>query len=108
QEVVDFVPVRFETPADAEAGEIRRPRVWASLNRGSDWHSVPLIPAGHHAWLAVVRTPRDAESVSLRAEATDTLGNSVRQTIIDAYLLPGPDGARFKWLTDSSGATGPV
>ena len=37
--------------------------------------------------VATLRHPTDATSVSLRASATDTDGNTVKQTVIRAYTL---------------------
>ncbi|GAA3431997.1 S8 family peptidase [Kutzneria kofuensis] len=53
-----------------------------SYDQGSSWQTVPVI-GGY----AALHHPDNAKSVSLRATAADRAGNSVEQTIIDAYLL---------------------
>jgi hypothetical protein len=53
-----------------------------SYDQGTTWKAVPV--AGGYATLY---HPADAKSVSLKATAADRAGNSVEQTIIDAYLL---------------------
>jgi hypothetical protein len=51
---------------------------------------VPLVPRGRWTRLnlvAALRHPAGAESVSLRASATDRDGNTVKETLIRAYKL---------------------
>ncbi len=77
-----LVPMLLED----ETGSYARPRrltVEASYDEGTTWHRVPvllnLVAALHH--------PAHAESVSLRASATDRDGNTVSETVIRAYKL---------------------
>lgn len=53
-----------------------------SYDQGATWK--PALAAGGYA---VLNHPDNAKSVSLKATAADRAGNSVEQTIIDAYLL---------------------
>lgn len=53
-----------------------------SYDQGATWKPAPV--AGGYA---VLNHPDNAKSVSLKATAADRAGNSVEQTIIDAYLL---------------------
>jgi len=67
-------------------GAVDRPRtlsVDVSYDEGKTWQKADVV------WnLAVLlRHPADAESVSLRATATDRGGNTVTQTVIRAYKL---------------------
>jgi len=56
-----------------------------SYDDGRTWkHVVVLGPLGEKA-VAVVPSPRGSGFVSLRASATDTAGNTVRETIVRAY-----------------------
>jgi hypothetical protein len=57
-------------------------------DEGATWQRVPLARAGDR-WRAKL-FPATAGSVSLRAEASDVAGNSVRQTILRAYRLSPP------------------
>jgi len=53
-----------------------------SYDEGITWQTVP-VTGGY----ATLHHPADAKTVSLHATAADNAGNSVDQTIIDAYLL---------------------
>ncbi|OLF05309.1 hypothetical protein BU204_37220 [Actinophytocola xanthii] len=69
-----------------QAGEVSRPRsirVDVSYDRGASWQRVPVLAN----LVAVLHHPAAAETVSLRAAATDREGDTVRQTLIDAYKL---------------------
>ncbi|MCE7010795.1 S8 family serine peptidase [Kibdelosporangium philippinense] len=75
------VSVGHNTKADA-----RPTRVEVSHDKGTTWRAVPLVSFGGK-WYTVISHPRDAASVSLRASARDSAGNSVNQTVIDAFGL---------------------
>jgi len=69
-----------------ETGGYSRPRrltVEASYDEGKTWRRVPVLLN----LVAALRHPADAESVSLRASATDRDGNTVSETLIRAYKL---------------------
>ncbi len=55
----------------------------ASYDEGATWRTADVLLN----LVALVRHPKDAESVSLRASATDRDGNAVEHTIIRAYKL---------------------
>lgn len=76
------VPVRVTTQAGARYGRLRPPVVEVSCDGGTTWRRAPVV-----AGSARLRHPAGARSVSLRATATDTAGNSVRQTVLRAYRL---------------------
>jgi hypothetical protein len=56
----------------------------ASFDEGVTWHKVPALCAGDHG-LALIVHPVTPGTVSLRAHARDAHGNSVTQTVTDAY-----------------------
>ncbi|MGW6449842.1 S8 family serine peptidase [Lentzea sp. NPDC055074] len=60
--------------------------VQVSHDKGATWRTAPVLGGNGH-WFTVLSHPKGATSVSLRASARDTAGNSVTQTIIDAFLL---------------------
>jgi subtilisin family serine protease len=69
-----------------ETGAFARPRhltIEASYDEGKTWHRVPVLLN----LVAALRHPADAESVSLRASATDRDGNTVKETVIRVYKL---------------------
>ncbi|SMD21599.1 Subtilase family protein [Kibdelosporangium aridum] len=67
-------------------GEAWPTRVEVSHDKGATWRAAPLVSFGGK-WYTVIGHPRDAASVSLRASARDSAGNSVNQTVIDAFGL---------------------
>ncbi|MGH3879111.1 MAG: S8 family peptidase [Actinophytocola sp.] len=77
-----LVPVLLQN----ESGAHERPRrltVEASYDEGKTWQRVPVLLN----LVAALNHPTGAESVSLRASATDRDGNTVKQTVIRAYKL---------------------
>ena len=67
---------------------VAKVRVQASANDGRTWHGVAVHRARGH-WIADVTSPAERGFVSLRAEVTDTGGNSVTETITRAYAVAG-------------------
>jgi subtilisin family serine protease len=55
-----------------------------SFDKGATWHKAPLL-CGDDRGLALVVHPSTPGTVSLRAHARDSHGNSVTQTVTDAY-----------------------
>ncbi|ANZ40920.1 hypothetical protein BBK82_37995 [Lentzea guizhouensis] len=78
-----IVPVALQQQATNTSTVPRTSKVDASFDRGLTWTPVNVVANV----LAVVQHPDDATSVSLRAKATDAAGNSIEQTLIDAYKL---------------------
>ncbi|MCE7002382.1 S8 family serine peptidase [Kibdelosporangium philippinense] len=76
-----LLPVTVENQPGTTSKQ-RLQTVQVSYDKGTTWQNAPLI-GGY----AMLHHPADAKSVSLRATAADRAGNSVDQTIIDAYLL---------------------
>lgn len=72
------VPVTVE--GAAANGRLRSLRVWASTDGGASWTPLPVDDGA-----VTIRNPRAGTGVSLRAELTDTDGNTLEQTIVDAY-----------------------
>jgi subtilisin family serine protease len=69
-----------------ETGAYHQPRrltVEVSYDEGKTWQRVPVTSKLE----AKLRHPADATSVSFRASATDSDGNTVKQTTIRAYTL---------------------
>ncbi|MEO3818076.1 S8 family serine peptidase [Plantactinospora sp. B24E8] len=76
------VPVTVTAQPDSPAGANQSLTVEVSYDDGKTWAPVE-VTAGQ----VVLRHPEDAGYVSLRANATDTAGNTVSQTVIRAYRI---------------------
>ncbi|MFH8619897.1 S8 family serine peptidase [Streptomyces sp. NPDC017979] len=72
------VPVTVE--GAAADGGVRSLTVRASYDDGRTWTKVPLVDGA-----VTVTNPAAGQSVALRAELVDTAGNTLQQTIHDAY-----------------------
>jgi hypothetical protein len=66
-------------------------RVWVSPDGGNHWTEGRVVPKPDRTYQVVVLNPKLADSptgtVAPRAEARDAAGNSVQQTIMNAYVL---------------------
>ncbi|WP_411076114.1 S8 family serine peptidase [Streptomyces sp. cmx-4-7] len=78
-----IVPVTLQRQATNTGTVPRTLTVDTSFDGGLTWKPATVVSNV----FAVVQHPNDARSVSLRARATDASGNSVEQTLIDAYKL---------------------
>ncbi|MFI6785101.1 S8 family serine peptidase [Micromonospora sp. NPDC050276] len=78
------IPVSLDRQVGAAPGRTRALTVEASFDDGKTWRKLPVLRTGEKA-VAWVQNPRGAGFVSLRSAATDTSGNTVKQTIIRAY-----------------------
>ncbi|WP_326672336.1 S8 family peptidase [Streptomyces sp. NBC_01257] len=72
-----LVPVTVE---GAAAGNTKSLKVSASFDGGTTWHRAVVLHG-----TALLLTPAAGATVSLRAEVTDRQGNTLTQTVIDAY-----------------------
>ncbi|MEH1164374.1 S8 family serine peptidase [Micromonospora sp. CPCC 205539] len=78
------IPVSLDRQVGAAPGRTKSLTVEASFDDGKTWRKLTVLRAGEKA-VAWVRNPSGSGFVSLRGAATDTSGNTVKQTIIRAY-----------------------
>ncbi|MGW3601925.1 S8 family peptidase [Micromonospora sp. NPDC005161] len=78
------IPVSLDRQVGAAKGRTRTLTVEASFDDGKTWRQLPVQRSGEKA-VAWVRNPTGTGFVSLRSAATDTGGNTVKQTVIRAY-----------------------
>ncbi|EGD42634.1 putative secreted peptidase [Nocardioidaceae bacterium Broad-1] len=78
------LPISLDRQIGAAPAKTRALTVEASFDDGRTWRKLNVERRGEKA-VASVQHPSGSGFVSLRARATDTSGNSVRQTIIRAY-----------------------
>ena len=81
-----LLPVWVQRQAEAAPAKVSDLRLDVSYDDGATWRSVPVARTGSGGWRSV-QHPSSASFVSLRAGATDSVGNSVQQTILRAYRL---------------------
>ncbi|HEY6738868.1 MAG TPA: hypothetical protein VI076_08455, partial [Actinopolymorphaceae bacterium] len=84
---VHLVPVEFQAQQGAKVGLLTKVSVDVSADDGKTWIKGTLLPTGIGTYAVLVQVPQGTDHVSLRAEATDNLGNTVEQTLIRAYGL---------------------
>lgn len=70
------------TPSEVEAL-----RLWWSADDGATWTETDVRGLYDGAGWALVRVPEGTERVSLRAQARDAAGSTVRETVIGAYAV---------------------
>ncbi|GAA3744721.1 S8 family serine peptidase [Plantactinospora mayteni] len=81
----DFAfPVYVQAQPGPAYGKLRALTVEVSYDDGATWRPVKLHGEGYER-TAYLRHPSGSGFASLRASATDTLGNTVEQTIIRSY-----------------------
>ncbi|RKR86888.1 hypothetical protein BDK92_1157 [Micromonospora pisi] len=83
------VPISVESQPQAVVGRPKRLVVTFSGDGGASWHQALVVPGGARGYVAVIARPAGARSLSLRAQFTDTRGNTVDQTIDDALHFNG-------------------
>ncbi|MEU4712546.1 S8 family serine peptidase [Micromonospora purpureochromogenes] len=78
------IPVSLDRQVGAAPGQTTDLTVEASFDDGKTWQRLTVRRSGEKA-VAWVRNPAGTGFVSLRAAATDSSGNTVKQTVIRAY-----------------------
>lgn len=74
--------------AGSTPSAVEEMKLWASADDGKTWKPVAVTDAGGtDEFTATVRVPRGTDYVSLRAEARDAAGSTVRETVIRAYAV---------------------
>ena len=79
--------VRVDRALGAPAATVTGLVMQVSYDGGGTWSPAPVTGTGERRTVTV--TNPAGGTVSLRATATDSAGNKVRQTIIDAYPVAG-------------------
>ncbi|GIH17215.1 serine protease [Rugosimonospora africana] len=82
------IPVAIQYQPGSAPATIRNLTLAVSYDDGKTWQPVELDRGADH-WTATLTHPAGGGYVSLRADATDSAGNNVQQTIIHAYALSG-------------------
>ncbi|MGW5399555.1 S8 family peptidase [Streptomyces sp. NPDC003952] len=80
------VPLRIGGPAAAQ-GQVAALTVRASFDSGKTWQLLPVATDAQGARSVTVQHPATAKAVSFQVDLRDKAGNTVRETITNAYLL---------------------
>lgn len=70
-------------------------KVWTSTDGGATWHAASVTATGGGSFAATYTVPavaRTDSAVSIRTQAADSAGDTVDQTVYDAYDLAAPTG----------------
>ncbi|WP_165960907.1 S8 family serine peptidase [Actinocrispum wychmicini] len=78
-----IIPITFAQQATGTGTVAKTLTVEASFDGGLTWSPTTVVANV----LAVVQHPNDATTVSLRAKASDRAGNTVEESLINAYKL---------------------
>jgi hypothetical protein len=79
------IPITVEQPLDGPSTALTALTVESSFDDGRTWQPLAVTLDGPTTATAEITHPRGPSYVSLRANATDSAGNSVTQTVIRAY-----------------------
>jgi subtilisin family serine protease len=74
----------YQVPGASNA-RITGVTVEVSYDSGKTWRSLPLVALPNGQWLGLLIGQRPGTSVSLRTIASDSAGNKVTQTLLNAY-----------------------
>ncbi|MFI2361730.1 S8 family serine peptidase [Promicromonospora sp. NPDC019610] len=80
-------PVAGDPDGRSAKSRVTSARLWWSADDGTTWHAVSLTDRRPGTFTGTVRVPRGTEHVSLRVEARDASGGTVKQTTIRAYAV---------------------
>ncbi|MEV8378862.1 S8 family peptidase [Kribbella sp. NPDC056861] len=84
---VSELPLLLQQQSDAKPGTITAVKVQVSGDNGKTWTKATISKTATNHYLARFVTPTGAHQLSLRTDATDSAGNTTRQTILGAYAL---------------------
>lgn len=79
------IPITVQQPPNAPASTLTALSVSASFDDGRTWRPLHVTLDGPDTATAAITHPNGARYVSLRADATDSAGDTVTQTVIRAY-----------------------
>jgi hypothetical protein len=81
------LPIVAEAQQGSPVGELKSVKIQTSTDDGKTWRAAPLRSTGGGKFAAVVYVPDGSTYVSVRAQATDSKGNTVQETITRAYKV---------------------
>ncbi|WP_454850717.1 S8 family serine peptidase [Promicromonospora soli] len=79
--------VTVDHQAGSTGGTVTNARLWWSPDDGATWRKARLHRTGAGSYATDLRVPAGTEHVSLRVEARDEAGTTIKQTVIRAYAV---------------------
>ncbi|MFE9609069.1 hypothetical protein [Streptomyces sp. NPDC006012] len=86
----EITVVGYYQPRLTDLPKVTSLKAETTFDGGSTWHPVATSAAGKNTFTTMIKNPRKdqaAKGVGLRISATDSQGNTVKQTIPTAYTL---------------------
>ncbi|WP_133805577.1 hypothetical protein [Kribbella caucasensis] len=80
------LPFTAKPNPGAKLGRVRLPVVRVSGDGGKSWRPATVVPKGQGRYVGVFALP-GAKTISLRASAADSAGNTIDQTLLNAYAI---------------------
>jgi len=80
-------PFTFTFDTRGGVGRSTKLRVWTSSDQGAHWLPALVVPGPNNTHRVLTKNPGTPGTVTIRTEAVDSAGNSVQQTIVDAYKV---------------------
>jgi subtilisin family serine protease len=84
---VTVLPVVVEGVPGQALPVVKKLEIQFSGDDGKTWQKAAVAPTGKGTYKAIFATPKDAKTVSLKAQLVDAKGNVTDQTVIGAYPL---------------------
>ncbi|MFB6718876.1 S8 family peptidase [Kribbella sp. NPDC056345] len=84
---VSVVPLVIDAQPGATVLGVKKLAIQVSGDGGTTWHPASVAATGGGAYQATFATPDGAARISLRSSLIDADGNTIEQTVIDAYPL---------------------
>ncbi len=81
------LPIVAQAQHGAAVGQLKTVKVQTSTDDGKTWRTAPVRSTGAGKFAAVVTVPDGSTYVSVRAQAADSKGNTVQETITRAYKI---------------------
>ncbi len=82
-----LLPILAEPQHGSAVGRLTGLTIQTSTDDGKTWRATPVQPTGANKFAAVVTVPDGASHISIKAQAADSKGNTVNETITRAYKV---------------------
>jgi hypothetical protein len=84
---VSILPLDVATQPGAKVGAVKQVTLQVSGDGGKTWSKATVVRTGKTSYKAIFRTPAGAKVISLRSTLADKDGNTVSQSVLNAYRI---------------------